>query len=167
MEGEAITYLFRDLKIKQNTVFDFEELYQTLFRWFEVNDYDFYEKEYSKTERGAETDLVISWVAEKKTENDYLKYVIEVDFSILGLQDAEIEKDGLKFKTNKAGIEIKMTACIVRDIESAMEKKFGKIGRNFYERIIKEKLDQHEVTLFNETHMLIDEIKSFLAMHRF
>jgi len=165
MEEEARIYLFEELKIKQQHVFDFDELYKTLFRWFEVNEYDFHEREYEKTEKANETDLIISWFAEKGMESGYLKYIIEMDFKVDKMQDVEIEKEGLKMAMNKASIEIKMTAYLLKDVGNVMAKKLGKVGRSFYERTMRNKLDEHESVLFNETHMLIDEIKSFLAMH--
>tara|TARA_Y100000310_G_C20632958_1_gene789609 strand:- start:303 stop:812 length:510 start_codon:yes stop_codon:yes gene_type:complete len=164
-EGARV-YLFEGLKLKQAGLFDFSELYKGLFKWFEVHDYDFYEKEYVKTDTARGEDLTLKWEANK--EEDYVKYVIEIDFMVLGMRNVEVEKDGLKLKTNQADVEIQLSAYLILDYGGSMNKKFGNIGRNFYEkRLAKDRIDQHEITLYNDSHMFIDEIKAFLSMHKF
>tara|TARA_Y100000310_G_scaffold344051_1_gene454802 strand:- start:1963 stop:2463 length:501 start_codon:yes stop_codon:yes gene_type:complete len=165
--GERRIYLFQDLKIKQEALFDFAELYQRLFSWFEVMGYDFYEKGYEKHDKGAGSDIKIFWEATKETD-DYTKFVIDVNFFILGFTKVEVEKDGLKFKTNKGSMEIRMNAYIVHDKKGDMEKRFTSTGRTIYEKFIaKRRLEDQEVALYNESHLLMDEIKAFVSMHQF
>jgi len=162
---EARVYLFDGLKIKQTGLFDLKELYLALFRWFEVQDYNFHEQEYSKVETGQTTNLTIKWAADR-TEEDYVKYVLTMDFLVTGLQNVEVERDGVKIKTTKCTLEMRISAYLVLDYDGAMQKKVGGIGRRFYETVLaKKRMEGHEVALYNDTHMLLDEIKSFLAMH--
>jgi len=163
----ARTYLFENLKIKQVSIFDFDELYKRIFSWFEVMGYDFHEKKYEKHEAPGNTNLKIFWEAEK-TVDGYTKYVIEINFFVVGISKVEIEKDGLKIKTNKADMEIRMSCYHIRDIDDKMKKVVGEAGRKIYEKFIaKRRLEDNEVALYQEVNLLIDEIKSFVSMHVF
>tara|TARA_Y100000310_G_scaffold294203_1_gene324487 strand:+ start:917 stop:1420 length:504 start_codon:yes stop_codon:yes gene_type:complete len=167
MEEGAREYLFENLKIKQDSIFDFEELYQRLFSWFEVMGYDFYEKGYEKHEQGGADNLKIFWEATKKA-SDYTKFVIEVNFFILGISKVDIEKEGLKIKTNKCNMEIRMSAYLIKDVGDKMKKSVGNFGRKVYERYIaRERMEDNEIQLYKETHLLLDEIKGFTSMHTF
>jgi hypothetical protein len=165
MEEGGRIYLFENLKLKQDSIFDFGELYQRLFSFFEVMGYDFYEKGYEKVDQGGSENLKIFWEA-TKTVDDYTKFVLEVNFFVLGLSSVEIEKEGLKIKTNKCNMEIRMSAYLIKDTGNKMKGVVGEIGRKIYENFIaKKRLDDHEVQLYKESHILIDEIKSFVSMH--
>lgn len=166
--GEDRVYLFEDIKIKQKSIFDLDELYKRLFSWFEVSDYDFHEKAYEKHDMGGGKDnLKIYWVATKILDK-YVKFVIEMNFFIVGLQKVEIEKEGVKIKTNQSTMEIRLSAYFVKDFDDKLKKKVGDYGRKLYEKfMIRHRLDDYEVRLSQEAHLLMDEVKSFVAMHQF
>ncbi len=167
MGEDARTYLFRDLKLKVDTILDFGELYKRLFSWFEVMDFEFYEKNYEKHDMGGSENIKIYWVAEKN-QDAYVKFVIETNFFITGFQKVEIEKDGLKIKTNKCSMEIRMSAYMVRDPGDKLKKSVGNTGRRIYEKFIaKKRLDDMEVALYKDSHLLLDEIKAFASMHNY
>ena len=103
--GEKVK-LFSDLKIKQDSIFDFGELYQRLFSWFEVMGYEFHETGYEKHDQGGgANNLKIFWVATKDVDK-YSRFTIQLNFFVMGLTKVEIEKEGLKIKTNKFFINI-------------------------------------------------------------
>ncbi len=163
----AKQYLFQDMKIKRESIFDFGELYQRLFSWFEVMGYDFYEKSYEKFDLGGATNLKIFWEATKEVDG-YTQFVIEPSFFIIGLSNVEIEKDGLKIKTNKCTMEMRISAYLIKDVDNKMQKSMGNLGRNIYEKYVaKDRLDDHELRLYEEAHLFMDEIKSFVSMHKF
>ena len=165
--GDARIYLCEGLKIKQDSIFDFGEFYKRLFSWFEIMGYDFSEKGYEKYEMGNADNLKIFWEAEKVGDG-YAKFVMEVGFFIVGFGKVEIEKDGLKIKTNKGTLEMRITSYLVRDEGDKIKSSIGEAGRNFYEKfIIKQKLEDYEGQLYEELHMFFDEVKSFLSMHKF
>jgi hypothetical protein len=165
--GEARVYLFEALKIKQDSIFDFDELYKRLFSWFEISGYDFHEKGYEKHNMGETDNLKIYWVATKNVD-EYTQFVIEMSFFLIGMKGVEIEKDGVKIKTNKATMEIRMSAYLIKDHGDKLKKKVGDFGRKLYEKfIIKGRLDDQEIRLYNESHLLIDEVKAFVSMHQF
>ena len=160
--------LFSNYKLKQDSIFDLGELYKSIFRWFDVNGYSFYEKEYNDIDEPNGKHLEIYWYTEKKIDL-YVKFVIEVSYLVLGMQKIELEKGGVKIKTNKGSIEFRITAYLMKDYDdkwskSAMQKKM----RYIYDRfIIKKRIDKLEAELVKDVNSLVDELKSFLDIHRF
>lgn len=160
--------LFDNYKLKQDSIFDLGELYKSIFRWFDVNGYSFYEKEYNDIDEPGGKHLEIYWYTEKKIDL-YVKFVIEVSYLVLNMQKIELEKGGVKIKTNKGSIEFRITAYLMKDYDdkwskSAMQKKM----RYVYDRfIIKKRIDKLEVELVKDVNSLIDELKSFLDIHKF
>ena len=63
-------------------------------------------------------------------------------------------------------IEIKFEAIIVRDIQNRWEyNPIAKFLRGLYERyIIRTRLDEYEIKLFEEISEMIKQTKSFLAI---
>ncbi len=166
MESAKI-YLCEGLKIKQDSIFDFGEFYKRLFAWFEIMGYDFAEKGYEKYEMGNADNLKIFWESKKEVDG-YAQFVIEIGFFIVGFSNVEIEKDGLKMKTNKGTLEMRITSYLQRDPGDKVKKSIGEAGRNFYEKfMIRHKLEDYEGQLAEELQLLFDEIKSFLSMHKF
>ena len=160
--------LFSNYKLKQDSIFDLGELYKSIFRWFDVNGYSFYEKEYNDIDEPSGKHLEIYWYTEKKIDL-YVKFVIEVSYLVLGMQKIELEKGGVKIKTNKGSIEFRITAYLMKDYDdkwskSAMQKKM----RYVYDRfIIKKRIDKLESELVKDVNSLIDELKAFLDIHKF
>ncbi len=163
----ARTYIFENLKLEADTIFDFGELYKRLFSWFEVMGYDFYEKNYERHELGGAENLKIFWHATKKAD-EYIEFGIEANFFVTGFQKIEIEKDGLKMKTHKCKMLLRLSAYLIRDPDDKLKNSIGAIGRNIYEKFVaKKRMDDQEATLYNESHLLLDEIKAFVSMHQY
>src|SRR3989344_9186618 len=160
--------LFSNYKLKHDSIFDLGELYKSIFRWFDANGYSFYEKEYNDIDEPNGKHLEIYWYTEKKIDL-YVKFVIEVSYLVLGMQKIELEKGGVKIKTNKGSIEFRITAYLMKDYDdkwskSAMQKKM----RYIYDRfIIKKRIDKLESELVKDVNSLIDELKAFLDIHKF
>ena len=161
-------YLFQNFKLKQDSVFDLTELYKTLFRWFDVSGYTFYEKEYNDIDEPGGKHLELYWYSEKPMDA-YVKFVIEINFLVLGLQKVELEKGGVKIKTNKGSIEFRITAYLLKDYDNKWSKTplQSKI-RFLYDRfIIRSRIDKLEGDLIKDVNSMMDEIKTFLDIHKF
>ncbi|MEK6826513.1 MAG: hypothetical protein AABX90_02710 [Nanoarchaeota archaeon] len=156
-----------NVKIKDKSIFSLEELYKLLYRWFELRNYDFQEKEYKDEDTGGgPKHLEIRWYAERKI-NDYFKFVIETSFLVRGLEKVEIERGGIKIKTDKGEVELKVKAYILKDYENRWETGFMRFLRGFYEKfIIRSRIEDLENELYEETYSYMDEIKAFLNLHR-
>src|SRR3989344_650406 len=67
----------KDLKLKQESIFDMGELYKLMYRWAKQHNYsDFIEDEYVEKISGETKNLEIAWTCIKKI-NDYVKAYIE------------------------------------------------------------------------------------------
>ena len=155
------------LKIKQRSVFNLDELYKVMFRWFELYGYDMQELEYRDSVEGNAKHLEIKWKATKRID-DYMEFHILVNFLILGLEKAEIEQDGVKIKTDKGEVELNITGQLVKDYEDKWESGYAKVIRDIYDKyVIHDRIDSLGGELYEEVYKLIDEVKAFLNLHRF
>lgn len=162
-------FIVPHVKVKDRSIFSLEELYKLLIRWFENYGYDFQEQEYRENDMGeGKKHLEIKWYAEKKID-DYFKYVMEINLFILGLESVEIEKDGVKHKTNRGEIEVRTKAYLLKDWQSKFEQSaFMKVFRDVYDKyIIRSRIEGYEGELYEETYKFLDEVKAFLNLHRF
>ena len=72
------------IKIKQRAIFNLDELYKIMWRWFELYGYDMQELEYRDSLEGGSKHLEIKWRSKKQID-DYMEYIILTNFLILGL----------------------------------------------------------------------------------
>ena len=160
--------LLDKFKIKQDSIFDLEELYKQLFRWFENNGYSFYEKVYQDQDTPGGKIILISWTAERKIDT-YLKFVIDISYTVTGLSKIELERSGAKISTNKGKVEFEITAYLSKDYDNKWSNTpFMKNARRIYDSyIIRDRIERLEGELVNEYQALIDEIRSFLVLHKF
>ncbi len=157
------------IKIKDRSVFSLDELYKLMFRWFESRNYDFQEREYRDEDMGGgKKHLEIVWYAERKID-DYFKFIIEINFLIVGLEDTEVERDGVMVKTDKGEIEMKIKAYILKDYDKKWEKNpVMRFFREIYDKkLVKSRIEGYEGELYEETYRLLNDVKSFLNLHRF
>src|SRR3989338_7331815 len=140
-------YVTDELKVKQKAIFRLDELYKSLTFWFKNYEY----------------------ALDKKEVNEYIRFVIEMDFLIVGVEDVEIEQDGLKSKANKGEIEMKINAYLLKDYEDNWSKNaFMTFLRETYDKfIIRSRIESYEDDLYSETYKFVNEIKAFLELHRF
>ncbi|MEK6934940.1 MAG: hypothetical protein AABW46_03610, partial [Nanoarchaeota archaeon] len=157
------------VKVKDRAIFALEELYKALFRWFELHNYDFQEQEYRDDDMGGgRKHLELKWYAERKID-DYFKFVMEVNFLIVGLEDVEVEIEGVKHKSNKGDIEIRTRSYLLKDWQAKFEQTaMMKFLRDVYDKyIIRGRIEGYESDIYEETYKFLDEIKAFLNLHRF
>ena len=100
-------YIVKNIKIRQQSIFDMSDLYKIMFRWFTQHNYDFQEKQYMEQNSPRGKHLEIGWETAKKI-SDYIKFHIDMKFLILGLDSVEIDLGGLKKKTNKGDITLEL-----------------------------------------------------------
>ncbi len=152
-------------KLAQVGYWDYNEVYAMLYNWLKDHGYSLAEGFYKEKLSGGGKEIMISWEADKKV-TDYFKYVIALDWHILGMKDAEVELDGKKVKTNKGELEIVFKGTIVRDYESRWEDKpLHKFLRGAYENyIIRTTIDEYEDGLDEDTKNLISDLKAFLRI---
>lgn len=156
------------LKVKQKSIFDLDELYKVLFRWFELYGYVLQELEYRDSAEGDSKHLEIKWKAEKAVD-DYVMYVIRLNFLILGLQKVEVEENGVKVKKYTGDLEMNFYAFLAKDYENKWaDAGYAKVFREIYDKyVIKKRMEGLYRELYEELYKLLDEVKAFLNLHRF
>ncbi len=152
-------------KLKHTGIWDFKETYRFIYDWLVDNDYLITEKSYNEKITPGGKDIEIAWEARRKI-SDYFRFVLKVNWRILGMSDVEVQKNGAKIKTNKGYIEIKFAAVLEKDYEHRWENSgFMKFLRGVYDRyIIVGRIDNYEDKLFGEVDELIAQTKSWLAL---
>lgn len=154
-------------KIKQKAVFHFEELYKSMYRWFDYYGYAWSELKYSnEVVQSGDKHVEIIWEG-KKEINDYLSYVITVEF-LMDFGDAQIDKGGVKIKTDAGTIELRCSAYIEKNVDFWEKKPMGKFMRRIYDNFLnKDRLNTEEYNLYIESHKLFNEVKAFLNLHSY
>lgn len=149
-------------KIKASTVFDFEELYIEMQRWFLHFGYDWKETRYliNSLPNGS-TLSEISWVCSKKVD-EYVSYTMNVDFKAT-VSDVEVNVDNVKKKMNKGSVEFRFKGIMYKNTKVWEKKFFGRLLGAIYEKIlIRDRLGDIEDNLLGESNRLFDEIKTYL-----
>jgi hypothetical protein len=152
-------------KIKQAGIFDFKEFYNFAYDWLREEGYKVTEKTYSEKVAGDAKDIDIEWIAKKKV-SDYFRYLIKMDWKILGMKKTKVKKEDKEISMNSGLVEIKFAAVLVKDYEHKWEDHpFWKFLRGIYDKyIIRSRVDDYEDRIIEETDELIAQCKSFLAI---
>ncbi|MBM3247013.1 hypothetical protein FJZ17_00515 [Candidatus Pacearchaeota archaeon] len=153
-------------KVKHNGVFDFKETYRILYEWLVSQGYDMNEKTYKEViGAGGAKELEIEWEAIRKV-SDYFRFLLKVDWKIIGMTSVEVEIDGVKQKMNKGQFEIGVKAILIKDYENRWENRpIWKFLRGLYDKyVIKERQDQYEGKLIGEMDEFLAQCKAYLAL---
>lgn len=152
-------------KLKNKGFFNFNELYQFCYSWFRDEGYTIFENEYSEKLASNGKEIVIKWEAKKKI-SDYYRNIIEVKWRIIGLQDAEIERDGKKEKTNKGDLTMEIDAQLERDWEERWEKTpIYKFFRGIYDNYItRSTREAYEDRLTSKAVSYTENVKAYLNL---
>ncbi|MBD3252599.1 hypothetical protein GF386_02620, partial [Candidatus Pacearchaeota archaeon] len=73
-------------KIKQGGIFNYRDFYSFAYDWLASQNYDIIEKTYTEKVSGESKQVEIKWEAWRKI-SDYFKYVIQIEWMILGMKD--------------------------------------------------------------------------------
>ena len=152
-------------KIKQSGIFSFKDLYAFLYDWLKEEGYDILEKSYSEKVSGDSKQIEISWDATKEV-SDYFKFQIKVEWQILGMKSVDVQREDKKIKMDSGSLEVKFTGVLLKDYEDRWENQpFWKFMRGVYDRyIIKSRIDEYQIKLFEEVEDVVSQCKSFLAI---
>jgi hypothetical protein len=152
-------------RIKHRGLFDFKDLYEFLYDYLIDENYDIMEGKYVEKIKGKSKDVEIKWEAAKEV-SDYFRFVLTLDWVILGMKSSDVEKEGKKITIDDGDIEIRFKADLVKDYESRWEHHpFWLFLRGIYDKyIIRTRVEEYEEKLFGEIMELLKQTKSFLAI---
>lgn len=164
-ELEKETKIIDGYKLKSKGIFNFEELYQEMVKWFRHYDYEWKELEYKKTDNPDGSQRVeIRWECPKKIDN-YVSMLTTL-FIRAGLADVEVTIGNEKKKMNKGDCEIKFDTKIIKKVDIWKDKPMGQAVGLIYDKIlIKERLKYYEEEALKESQKLINEVKEYLQIY--
>ena len=154
-------YVDQTLQVKYKGIFNFDELYKTLVRWFKMYKYQLAEIEYKDYKEEGKNMLYVKWEAAKKAD-DYVKYMIETELKVDNFKDVIVDK-----KKNMEGeVAIKFSGSLLKDYEEVWSRRgFMKFMREVYDKFfLGYKLGAMEKELKDELYKLVNEVKSYLNL---
>ncbi len=151
--------------VKHVGFFHYKDVYAFCYNWLKDHNYGTSEDEYTEKLSSRGKEIIIRWKAEKKI-SDYFKNIIEVSWHILGMEDAEVMRNGKKDKANKGEVKITITGILERDYEDNWGKTaFNKFIRGVYDKyIIRSTMDQYEDKVIDESDEFTEQLKAFLNL---
>ena len=152
-------------KVKMKGLFDYKNFYEFLYDYLMDENYDVFERKYQEKVSGDSKDVEIKWECMKEI-SDYFRFVITLDWLILGMKKVKIKKDDQEISMDTGLLEIKFSALIVKDYENRWENHpFWKFLRGIYDRyIIRTRVEQYQEKLMEEITEYISQIKGLLAI---
>lgn len=162
--------VFVDASIKYlDYTFDFLEVYTHAKDWIEWKGYNLTEKKYKEiVSPGESKQFQIVWEIEKEVD-DYTKYLITIEWKLLGVKKVEVVYHGKQTKANKGEIELVISAFLVLDYNDKWESKpLLKFLKAFYEKFLYVgMIRRSERELWDEGWELHDELKAFLELYKY
>lgn len=158
------------LKLKWGGNIDVGDFYSKLKLWLFNQGYgdemkNFKEVKYLQRIKADGKEIDVKWVGEKNI-NDYFANMITITMSITRMRDAEVMINERKVKMNNANIEIKLTADLIKNRAGKWDKEsfMKKMYENF---VIKDKIEQNKIGLYQKIYSLHDEVKNFFDLQKF
>ena len=153
-------------KMKYDGIFSFPGFYKFCYDYIkEEFGFAVAESKYTEKITGDAKEIQIEWEGEKKI-TDYFKYIIKVDFRIIGLKNVEVQRGEKKIQTNKGLVEINAKGIIVSDYEGKYDTSPNlRFFRGVYEKwIIPSTIEQIEEKLISHCDGFLGEAKAYLDL---
>ncbi len=153
-------------KISYDGIFSFKDLYVFCYNWLtEENGFDVSENEYSEKISGPSKEITIRWTGGREV-TDYFAFEIKVGFDVKALTEIEVNKGGVKEKSNKGKLKISVKANLLRDYDGKFETSGRmKLWRGIYEKwIISQRVAEFEDKLSGAADEFLSQTKAFLDL---
>jgi hypothetical protein len=154
-------------KVSYNGFFSFKDFYTFCYNWLkdETGITFFSEDKYSEKLAGDAKNIDIEWTGTRDL-TDYFRFKIKIAFSIKGLTQVKIKKNGVEIETNKGTVEIKAKGLILKDYQNKFEMTaFKKTLRSFYEKyIIQSTIKEFKGRISTDCDEFLAQAKSFLDL---
>lgn len=156
-------YIVKGLTVSQDATFNLSDMYKYLRSFFDLHNYDFYEKEYFDELKEDGKDVRIKWECERKVD-DYVKFHIEMKIKGKGLKEVKLKNDVVV----KGKVTVEFEAYLEKDYEGDFGNFYMKFIRALYDKfVIYNRLDTYGTEVKEETYELYNELKAFLKLHRY
>lgn len=176
IKGSPFVRKISDWEIEHVDVFHLKNLYKNLHEWLIENEYVSFDKHedekyetlyFQKKLDDGNSEHHIWWRAQKKPrDNDYLKYVILLDYQTLFISKRKISYKGQQISTNHGDIILRCKAYIMLDYKRDWRDHWFLriIQRWFWKTLFRDQWLMHKETLWNESYSLQNRAKQFLEL---
>ena len=164
-------------KVKYKDFFHMKHLYLMSYMWLSENNWvdkeneaDFPEVLYLHRDLPKmNVELSIWWRFDKGPNPRYpddksIRYLMNVDFKVIILKDADVVHKNQKYSTNWGEVEVSVDSNVIVLQEWAKNSFFKMIQNVFRGRIIKNRIEKHRIELYRESYRFQEAIKSFLNL---
>jgi len=157
-----------ELRLSYEGLFDVNELYLAIDKWFRDKGYDKRELkniEYVKPEGKFIELRIMPW----KKITDYAKIEIKIRMQMSDIKEVEVEKDNHKIKLNQGKIQMIFDGFLTTDYENKWEGKPTYVFlRTLFDKFIyKGYTAKFQSQVAEDVNHIHTTIKSFLNLYRF
>jgi hypothetical protein len=162
-----------NFRVRHRDYFHLKNLYIMLHEWLVEegwatrDDEDFPETLYlQRSTQKSGDELWIWWRLKKDVNSKYFQYLMNVDYHVILLRDAEVMHQGQKFKTNWGEVELLVRAWVEIDYQKAWRNHWflKNLHPVWISRIYKKVIDQHIQTLYREAYRFQHVAKTYCNM---
>ena len=157
-----------ELRLNYEGLFDVNELYLTMDKWFREKQYD---KRELKNIENVKPDgkFIELWIMPWKKITDYAKIEIKIRIQMFNIKEVEVEKDKHKVKLNQGKIQMVFDGFLTTDYENKWEGKPTYVFlRTIFDKFIyKGYTARFQSQVAEDVNHLNTTIKSFLNLYRF
>lgn len=153
-------------KVSYNGIFSFKDFYSFCYSWLtEETGLGLSEGKYSEKLAGDIKNIDIEWSGSKNI-TDYFKSKVSITFSIKGLAQIKVKKDGVEVDSNKGSVEIKVKGVIIKDYQGKFEMTgFRKFLRSIYEKyVIPSSVKEFKGRIADDCDEFLGQAKSYLDL---
>jgi len=154
-------------QIQHDGIFSFKDFYKFCYEWLteETGLKPLVEEKYEEKIQGDQKEIIVSWVGELKL-TDYFKFEMRVKFTIRRLKEVEINKGGIKIRTNEGSAKINVKGILVRDYDGKFETTASKkFMRSIYEKwVIPSRIQEYELKISGDSDEFLSQVKAFLDL---
>jgi len=156
------------LQLNYQGLFNMNELYIVIDKWFREKGYDKYEKKNFEHVYKDGKQIEIEMEPWKKT-TDYAKCIIKTNILVTNLKEVVVKKDGFNVKTNQGKILITFMGFLETDYEGRWESKAWVffLRSLFDQYIYRVHTDKFESYVAEDTTHLYNTIKAYLNIQRY
>lgn len=158
--------------VRHRDYFHLKNLYTMLHEWLIEEgwatraDADFPETLYLERETQKSGDELWIWWRLKKDVTSYYRYVLNIDYQVLLLRDAEVMHEGHKFKTKWGQVELIFTAYL--ELDYNREWREHPILKNIHDiwvkRIFKKNIEAHKLILYRDAYRIQQATKTYFKL---
>ena len=153
-------------KMKYSGIFSFKDFYKFCHEWLtQETGLSISEEKYSEKITGDSKEIDVVWAGEKKI-TEYFKVEAKIEMKVLGLTQVELEQKGIKTKTNKGEIEVKIKGVLSKDWQGKFETSaYKKFMRGIYQKwIIASEIDEYMGKIAGDSDEFLSQAKEFLDL---